>query len=125
MSPLQRPTVVAGGVVVAAYAWMASGLRPFTVPALVAVLGGGVAALAVGVRWPAGAATGRPGAAGAWGWALLAAALAAWELQSFVQHPRSQHPTLSSLTTEALQIHWRRAGALVGWLAGGVWLARR
>jgi hypothetical protein len=55
----------------------------------------------------------------------LAMAVGVWELQSFLQHPRSQHPTLSSLSNSLLESHASRMVAFVGWLAGGIWLARR
>jgi hypothetical protein len=58
-------------------------------------------------------------------WAALGAAIALWELQAFLQHPRGAHPTVSSLTNDLLQNHVSRAGAMLVWLAAGVWLARR
>jgi len=106
------------------YAWVATGLRPFTLPSLVATLGGGLVAIVVGVRLPRRPASTRRAAAG-WVWLALAMAIGLWELQSFVQHPRSQHPTLSSLTNSLLEGHASRMAAFVGWLAGGIWLARR
>jgi len=109
-----------------AYAWMASGLQPFTLPSLVTVVGGGVAAMVLGSHVALRPATGpltTPGRA--WLWAALASAISAWELQSFLQHPRHDHPTLSSLTNTLLASHSARAVALVAWLATAVWLARR
>lgn len=108
------------------YAWVTAGLRPFTLPALAAVLGGGVAAIAVGARLPR-LSTRREGggASGGWTWLALAGAIALWELQSFLQHPRDDHPTISSLTNSLLQSHQSRMVALLIWLAAGVWLARR
>ena len=108
------------------YAWAATGLRPFTLPSLVATVGGGLLAILVGARLPRRPAPIRRAVtAGGWVWFALAAAIGMWELQSFLQHPRSQHPTLSSLTNTLLESHASRMVALVGWLAGGVWLARR
>ncbi len=108
------------------YAWLATGLRPFTLPSLVATVGGGLLAIMVGARLPRRSVfAGRAVAPGGWVWFALAAAIGVWELQSFLQHPRSQHPTLSSLTNTLLETHASRTVALVGWLAGGVWLARR
>jgi hypothetical protein len=111
-------------VVAVGYAWVATGLQPFTRPALVATLGGGVAAVLVGRRLSPPAA---PAAlvGGAWLWAALAGALAVWELQAFLQHPRAAHPTLSSLSNDLLEGHVPRVGAMLVWLAAGVWLARR
>ncbi len=111
---------------VAGYAWVATGLRPFTLPSLVATLGGGLLAVMVGARLPPRSApAGHAVTTGGWGWLALAAAVGLLELQSFLQHPRSQHPTLSSLTNTLLESHVSRTVALVAWLAGGVWLARR
>jgi hypothetical protein len=108
------------------YAWVTAGLRPFTLPALAATLGGGLVAIVVGARlrrrstvWEGETA------AGAWTWAALAGAIAFWELQSLLQHPRDDHPTISSLTNSLLQSQQSRTVALLVWLAGGVWLARR
>ena len=108
------------------YAWVTAGLRPFTLPALAATLGGGLIAIAIGARLPR-LSTVREGATarGAWTWAALAGAIACWELQSLLQHPRDQHPTISSLTNTLLQSQQSRMVALLGWLAAGVWLARR
>jgi hypothetical protein len=46
-----------------------------------------------------------------------------WELVSFLQHPRSEHPTLSSLTNALLQSHPARALGLLVWLVAGASLA--
>lgn len=106
------------------YAWVVTGLRPFTVPALVATLAGGAAVILVGQRLLPPVA-GREPVNGVWAWAVVVTAAALWELQAFVQHPRSHHPTISSLSNELLRSHVPRAGAMVVWLAAGVWLARR
>lgn len=100
--------------------------RPFTLPALVATLGAGLAAIFVGSRLlrPVGPET-RGRAGGAWVWAVLAGAAGLWQLQAFLQHPRREHPTVSSMTNELLQSSLSRAVAMVLWLAAGVWLARR
>jgi hypothetical protein len=58
-------------------------------------------------------------------WAVLAGLTGLWELQAFLQHPRREHPTLSSLTNDLLQSQASRTVALLLWLAAGVWLARR
>ena len=58
-------------------------------------------------------------------WLVLAVALGAWQLASYLQSPRDEHPTLSSLTNAALDSHPARAAAFVAWLAGAAWLARR
>ena len=58
-------------------------------------------------------------------WLVLAALTALWELQAFVQHPRRDHPTLSSLSNDLFRSPSSRAVAFLLWLALGVWLARR
>jgi len=70
-------------------------------------------------------ATRQSSKSGAWVWGLLAALIGTWELQAFVQHPRDEHPTLSSLSNELLTTTTSRAIAMLAWLALGVWLARR
>lgn len=62
---------------------------------------------------------------GAWVWGLLAGALGLWELQAFLQHPRRDHPTLSSLSNDLLRSPSSRGVAFAVWLALGLWLARR
>lgn len=106
------------------YAWAVAGLRPFTLPALMATLAGGLVVIVVGGRLPP-PVTSREPAGGAWVWLALAAAIAAWELQAFLQHPRSAHPTISSLTNNLMHNHFSRAGTMLVWLAVGLWLARR
>jgi hypothetical protein len=120
----ERRSVGALALPALGYAWLTAGLRPFTLPALAATLGGGLIAIMVGTRLPpttGGSAT----AGGRLPWAALAGAIALWELQSFLQHPRHQHPTVSSLTNSLLQSQPSRMVALLAWLAVGVWLARR
>ena len=63
--------------------------------------------------------------ASAGAWAGLAAVAAAWELLAYVQHPRADHPTLSSLTNAMLGSQPARATAFVLWLMGAVELGRR
>lgn len=124
---------LAGGIAVgaglAAYAWFAAGLAPFTAPALAAVVGGGLAAMVYGMRRLPPRA-GRPGpgtgtAAGLVAWVVLVVALAAWEVAAWAQHPRVDHPTLSSLANDALGPRPVRAAALAGWLVASARLARR
>ena len=69
---------------------------------------------------PAGSAP-----AGVVPWALLALAAAVWQLAAYVQHPRADHPTLSSLTNAALDAQVPRTAAFVAWLLAIVALVRR
>ena len=122
---LGRSAGLALGVVgVVAYAWWATGLRPFTRPVLAATVSAGLVVIAVGAsrRLPAPADR-RTGRAAVWG--ALLAVLAAWEVASFLQHPRADHPTLSSLLDSVLADHPARALAFLVWLSVGVDLSRR
>ncbi|HEX2053391.1 MAG TPA: hypothetical protein VHJ78_06675 [Actinomycetota bacterium] len=114
----------------AAVAWFATSLRPFTAPALVVTLGAGGLALVAGSRTrhrdgepSVGRWLGAP--AGLVVWGVLAASLAAWELAAFVQLPRSEHPTLSSLANAVFAAHAVRAAAFLAWMAAGFGIARR
>ena len=105
-----------------AYAWWVAGLRAFTWPALVAVGVAGAAAIVAGTRGR------RPPARlprGTLVWAVLLALLAGWELAAYLQSPRADHPTLSSLADPVLDWRPARALAFLGWFALGVDLARR
>lgn len=154
----------AGVVLVAAYAWWAVGLEPFSWHGTMAVVAAGLAAVAVGARRrgvvavrtpgvsprPAGARTRAPGvsprpaasgarapgasprpaaprarAPGGARWGALAVVAAAWQLAAYLQEPREDHPTLSSLTNAALDSQPARAAAFVVWLLATVGLARR
>ena len=106
--------------------WWATGLRPFTLPAAAVTIGAGLAALAVGARRPRPA--NRPPNIPAPDirlWALLVLALGAWELAAFLQHPRVDHPTLSSLADVVLRYHPARAAAFLAWLGLGAGLGRQ
>jgi len=58
-------------------------------------------------------------------WAALAATAGAWQLAAYLQHPRADHPTVSSLANEVLNSHVARAAAFVVWFAAARGLARR
>ncbi|MDQ3946755.1 MAG: hypothetical protein M3357_16695, partial [Actinomycetota bacterium] len=57
-------------------------------------------------------------------WAVLALAVAAWQVAAFVQHPRAEHPTLSALANTALDPRAVRAVAMAVWLVLAARLAR-
>jgi hypothetical protein len=115
--------VLAIAAVVAA-AWWVTDLRPFTVSSTVAVVGAGVAAMAAGRRrGPHPVA--RVDVGDVLPWLVLVAVLAAWQSMAFVQHPRSEHPTLSSLANALLDTHATRVLGFLAWLVGGARLARR
>lgn len=50
---------------------------------------------------------------------------AAWEMAAYLQHPRANHPTLSSLANAALDSYPARTAAFVLWLLGAAMLGRR
>jgi hypothetical protein len=109
---------------VVGYGWWAVSLPPFSGIATVAVLFAGAAAMA----W--GAVTHRtrpmPGdvrRAGAW--AALAVAVGSWQLAAYLQHPREDHPTISSLANALLDSQPPRAVAFLLWLVAAVALGRR
>jgi hypothetical protein len=110
------------------YAWWAVARPPFSAAAAAAVLLPGVAAACV-----AAAARSRgsgqthpaPAGAGVRRWLSVAALAAVWQLTAYLQHPRHDHPTLSSLANAALQTHTARTAAFVAWMAVTVALVRR
>ncbi len=116
-------TTVGWGAAVLVFTWWATGLRPFTGVAYAAVVGAGLATMLWGRRhrrppvrsWPAG---------GLVVWASLGLALVAWQVAAFVQHPRYQHPTLSSLADVVLEPRAVRAVAVALWLVAAARLAR-
>jgi hypothetical protein len=119
-------TRLAAAVLVCAYAWWAVALPPFSSTATVAVLLAGAAAAIVGVWVRSRHATARrPAATSLAPWALLAVVAAAWQLAAYLQEPRNDHPTFSSLANAALDTHATRAVAFVAWLLATVEIARR
>ena len=127
---LERPGLRHVGAALAigttvAYAWWATGLRPFTWPSLLAVVTAGLLAILLGTRWRKVSEARRDVLPGVWMWGLLCGLLAAWELAAYLQQPRAEHPTLSSLADQVLDGHPLRALAFLVWLTVGVDLARR
>jgi hypothetical protein len=110
------------GVGVVAGAWWIVGLPPFSLAASVAVLSAGAAAAVIGSRFR------RKSLAAAGSivpWVVLVAVAGAWQLTAYLQQPRSEHPTLSSLVNSVLDSHPARAVAFVVWVAGCAAIARR
>lgn len=107
------------------YAWWATSWRPFTWPASVATLAGGLAAVAVGSRRRAPRLGTQQARVGFAVWAVLALAVTGWELAAFLQAPRFEHPTISSLANPVLEDHLVKAVGFLAWLAFSVDLARR
>jgi len=107
------------------YAWVGGGLRPFTWPAAVLTTLGGLAILIpAGLRRNAPASV-RASREALVAWTVWLAAATGWELWALSMHPRSTHPTISSLLNNAVETHPGRSAALLAWLVLGWWLARR
>ena len=111
-----------------AYGAWAVSLPPFSGTATTAVVAAGVVAMVVGAarsnRAPSRPVE-PPAPAAVAPWAVLAAGLAAWQLAAYLQSPRRDHPTLSSLANALLDSHPARTLAFVLWLAAAWALARR
>jgi len=109
-------------VVAAAYGWWMTSLPSFSNIGLFAVLLIGVAVIALGARVRAARPAGgvhTPGERHARiaVWSGLVAAIGVWELVALFNHPRHDHPTISSITDPMQQYH------AVRWLFFGAWLA--
>ena len=111
-------------LLVLAYGWWAVSLPPFSALASVAVLVPGATAIGLGAfrRRPEQR---RDRTRGVALWMTVAAAVLCWQLVAFVQHPRSDHPTLSSLMNALLDSQLPRAAAFALWIFVTLRLARR
>jgi hypothetical protein len=128
---LVHPSLVpaAAGLGLAAYAWWAVGLPGFSIALTVAIVTPGILAVALGTlgkpRWLARRChhpQRRPGMAV---WVALVAAMATLQLAAYLQHPRHDYPTVSSLANTALDPRPVRAAAFLAWLVIAALLARR
>jgi xanthine/uracil/vitamin C permease (AzgA family) len=116
---------VAGAVVLVAYAALVASVRSFTWPALVLTAVAGVVVLVLATRRQAERSPATGPRRGIVLWAVLAAAVVAWELLAYFQSPRDDHPTISSMV-DALEAHRPlRAVLFIGWVVLGRELARR
>lgn len=132
--PASGPKIVAAGLVAVWSVWVVS-LPAFSVEATVAVLASGCAAMLGGVwlrRRQAGQATGPTATVGMTGrsaglaaWLALIAFAGCWQLASYLQEPRSEHPTLSSMMNAVLDSLPARTVAFALWLLIAVELVRR
>jgi hypothetical protein len=130
-----RALILAGAVAVAGYAWWATGLRPFTLGSLAAILLPGVALVTTSpnlrtsgpslASWYA-AQRQRFDARSSerWIWVSVVGAIVVWQLVNFFASPRADHPTLSSMLG-AIEDHPVRLVLFVLWLALGWFLTRR
>jgi hypothetical protein len=117
--------LAAVAAVVLGYVLVGGGLHSFTWPAMVWTALGGLAIFLLawrGARSPASVPVSR---AGVLTWTAWLAAVAGWELWALSMHPRSNHPTISSLLDGVVDTYPGRSAALLAWLALGWWLARR
>jgi hypothetical protein len=116
--------VVAAALV---YAWIASGLRPFTHPEAVAVgipiIAAGIPTLASALRAPV--AAGPESRRGVLVWRGLLAAFLIWELITYRSLPREDYPTFSSITDTIMSTHPGRFALFAIWLAIGFGIFRR
>jgi hypothetical protein len=114
----------AGAAAVLAYAWWAVGRPPFSATATAAVVLAGVAAMACGALRRRDGRT-HVDAPRAGVWAAVALAVGVWQVAAYLQHPRDEHPTLSSLANALLDSHPARAAAFALWLVAAAMLGRR
>ncbi|MFP5318824.1 MAG: hypothetical protein ACLGI2_11115 [Acidimicrobiia bacterium] len=102
-------------------------LPPFSGAATLAVLAGGCVAMvagAVGGR-PADDRVARASVRDVAPWAAVAGVVALWQLAAYLQEPRHEHPTLSSMANALLDSHPARTVACALWLLAAWALARR
>jgi hypothetical protein len=111
-------------VAVLGYVWIGGGLRSFTWPAMVWTALGGLAIFLVAWRGSRSPASVPASGTGALTWTVWLAAATGWELWALSMHPRSSHPTISSLLDGVVDTYPGRSAALLAWLALGWWLAR-
>ena len=60
-----------------------------------------------------------------WAWPIAALVVVSFELVNYMQGPRSSHPTLSSILDGFDSVSWEKGVTFLGWLALGMYLARR
>lgn len=107
-------------MVAAGYSWWAAQLPPFSIASHVAVFGAAIAVVVLGTRLERRGTERRANitAVTALPWVALVIAVVGFELFNFFQHPRGDHPTMSSLINEVDVLPVRRVMYL-GWLALG------
>ena len=123
--PRRRLALIVAAGAIGAYAWWTAGLRPFTWPALVAVVVAGVATIVVGTRARRPSESRARHPTGVLPWGVLCVVLAGWELAAYLQQPRADHPTLSALADQLIDWRPARALAFLAWIAIGADLSRR
>jgi Na+/proline symporter len=124
----KRPVLwapLALGAATLCYVSIGGGLSPFTWPAMVSTTIGGLVIFVVAWRRSNASTAVLASRSGLVAWAAWLAAVTGWELWALSMHPRSSHPTLSSLLNNLIETHPGRSVALLAWLGLGWWLARR
>jgi hypothetical protein len=114
-----RVQVVAVFVVLMTFGWWVTAQPPFSASGTIGVLAAGLVLIAAGRSWRHNRASDAAAASEErwpWIWLVVVGLIVAWELISFVSHPREAHPTVSSMT-DSLQ-----AEHAVRWLFFGGWL---
>ena len=109
---------------VAIYSWLATGVRPFTVPADVVV--GIPVVVLLALSWYR-TGLGRPllelqlrhAPRELAAWAAVIGLLAAWELAAYASSPRHAHPTVSSISDAITSGHAARAVIFGLWIIVG------
>jgi hypothetical protein len=126
---IKRRWNTAAAVLVLSYACLGGAPRPFTWQAALSTSVCGVVVLTAALlarrrpgRRPASVELSRGGRAA---WVAWTIAVSGWELWAWASQPRSEHPTISSLTDSLVATYPGRSIALLGWLALGWWLAGR
>jgi lysylphosphatidylglycerol synthetase-like protein (DUF2156 family) len=113
-------------VVIVCTAVVAGTTTSFTWPARLVTAAGAVLVFVVAVRAPrASRAVGDRPRRGYAAWAALALAAVAWQLAAYLQSPRREHPTLSSMLDAADAHDPLRATVYLGWILLGLVLVRR
>src|SRR5215831_12039819 len=105
----------------AAAGWWVTSLPPFTVRGTIAVvaIGSAVVAVAVLTRPHRSGSHRDVSRRGLTTWAGVVAVLVTWELAALFQHPRRDHPTISSITDPLQANHAVRWLLFMGWLITG------
>jgi hypothetical protein len=120
-----RAQVIVGLVLLMAFGWWVTAQPPFSVSGTIGVLVAGAALLGLAQLWRRSAdPNGDSREQGRlWIWGVIVGAILAWELISFVSHPRDAHPTFSSMTDALQAEHAARWLFFGGWVAFGWALA--
>jgi len=120
-----RAQVIVGLSLLMVFGWWVTAQPPFSVSGTIGVLVAGAALIGLAQLWRRSAERNgdSPEQARLWIWVIIVGAIVAWELISFVQHPRDAHPTLSSMTDPLQAEHAARWLFFGGWVAFGWTLA--